>query len=391
MSGQGDMSKGLTSFRALAFFAIFFAHTNGITSNQLGLAGGYVGVLAFFVLSGFLLTPILIDMQANLNKKDFFVHFYGRRALRIFPLYYSYLLVVTFVSFIAISMYGKAAAIPFYRFIEQLPWTISYTYDFYHASIYFKHTYFATHFWSLAVEEQFYLVWPLVIFIIPARHLKKFLLLVILAGPVIRSLLAAIIDAQSFPLLHRTDLVIYILPFSHFDAFAIGGYFALYGVSRSSYRVWLSILFVVALGMVTSWISTLQIQWDEFGYGPCMKDSYKYVWGYSAVNLMFAYILVHVRSNVFMPALFENKLLVYLGTISYGLYVFHFPMLWVVDSVMHNFPPILKVSTSLLLTVLISIASYEFMEKRFINLKDKYFARASANKLLNPTSYLPRK
>ena len=133
-----NRSKGLTSFRALAFFAIFFTHANGITFGHIGIAGGYVGIQAFFVLSGFLLTPILIEMRANLNNRDFFVHFYGRRALRIFPLYYSYLLVVAIVSYWVLSVYGQSILqVQLDRFIRQLPWTMTYTYDFYHASIYF--------------------------------------------------------------------------------------------------------------------------------------------------------------------------------------------------------------------------------------------------------------
>lgn len=132
--------------------------------------------------------------------------------------------------------------------------------------------------------------------------------------------------------------------------------------------------------MITSWMSTSQIHWDQLGYGPFMKDSYKYVWGYTVVNLMFSYVLVHIRNGTFMPALFENPLLVYLGTISYGLYVFHFPILWLVYSTMHGFPVIVLASTTLLITVIISTVSYEFMEKRCINLKDKYFARTSSDR-----------
>jgi peptidoglycan/LPS O-acetylase OafA/YrhL len=361
----------------LAFFAIFLYHINP-GPNYFGLQAGYLGVQAFFVLSGFLLTPILIAMKADLNKKDFFVHFYGRRALRIFPLYYSYLVLVTVIAVSAIYLYGQSGTVPLQRFIEQLPWTLTYTYDFFHASDQFRQTPFATHFWSLAVEEQFYLVWPLAIFFIPARHLKKFLLLVIIAGPVVRFISALILDSHILPTLRQTDLVIYILPFSHVDAFAIGGYLALYGKSRPVYLVWASILSVIMLGMVSGWLSTRQIQWDQLGYGPFMKDSYKYIWGYTLVNLVFAYVLVHVRDKTFMPALFENRLLVYLGTISYGLYVFHFPILWLVYLTMYRLPVIAQQSITLMLTIVISVVSYEFMEKRMVNLKDRYFARASA-------------
>ena len=383
------MSKGLTSFRALAFFAIFLVHINTFGSGQLGIDAGYLGVLAFFVLSGFLLTPILVDMKSNLKKKDFFIHFYGRRALRIFPLYYSYIAVVATVSLLAMFQYGRYEVITadspqylaeFDRFIKQLPWTATYTYNFFSASSSFKETLLASHFWSLAIEEQFYLVWPLAIFLIPANYLKRFLLLMIVAGPLMRFLLAVVIDANVLPLFPEKDFVIYVLPFSHTDAFAAGGYFSLYGKNRASYLVWGSILLVLMLGMITSWLSTKRILWDQLGYEPFMKDSYKYIWGYSAVNLMFSFVLVNVRNRAFMPALFENPLLVYLGTISYGLYVFHLPILLLVYSTISNFPEIVRAATTLFVTVMISMVSYEFMEKRFINSKDKYFARASANK-----------
>jgi len=401
------VSKGLTSFRALAFFGIFLVHINVYGSGNLGINAGYLGVMAFFVLSGFLLTPILVDMKSNLACKDFFTHFYGRRALRIFPLYYSYLVLVASVSFLLIYHYGKNETIPngnfglipidrfrlideLYIFIEQLPWTMTYTYDFYYVTYFSKLSFFATHFWSLAVEEQFYLAWPLAIFFIPNHHLKKFLLLVIVAGPFMRLLLAFILNANIFPTLPQNDLVIYILPFSHIDAFAIGGYFALYGKSKPGYLVWISILLVIMLGMVTGWLSTRQIQWDQLGYARFMKDSYKYIWGYSIVNLMFAYLLVHIRSKTFMPALFENPLLVYLCTISYGLYVFHLPVLWLTYSTMGQFPELVRAVTTLLITIIISMISYELMERQFINLKDKYFSKSSDSEQTSQTSAMQR-
>ena len=373
------MSKGLTSFRALAFFLIFFFHSSFFGSGQLGFKGGYLGIQAFFVLSGFLLTPILLNMKSKLNAGDFFIHFYGRRALRIFPLYYSYLIIVAAISACVVSQNTNIVQAD--RFLEQLPWTMTYTYDFFHASSYFKHTVLATHFWSLAVEEQFYLIWPFAIFLISANHLKKFLMLVILTGPLIRFLLGIVANANILPVLSQTDLVIYVLPFSHFDAFAIGGYFALYGKSRNALFVGFTVLIVLTLGMVTSWLSTGQAILSQFGYAPLMKDSYKFIWGYSIFNLMFANMLVQIRNGTFMTMFLENPLLVYLGTISYGLYVFHLPILWLVYSNMNTLPEIVRVFSSLLITIMISAASYEFMEKRFINIKDLYFAKVPADRV----------
>ncbi|MFT5830847.1 MAG: peptidoglycan/LPS O-acetylase OafA/YrhL, partial [Bacteroidia bacterium] len=71
------MNPGLTSFRAFAFLAVYLYHAHV-------LSVGYLGVQAFFVLSGFLLTPILIDMKQSMSTRHYFTKFYGRRALRIF-------------------------------------------------------------------------------------------------------------------------------------------------------------------------------------------------------------------------------------------------------------------------------------------------------------------
>ena len=361
------MNKGLTTFRAFAFFAVFLDHI-------LWRGAGYLGVQAFFVLSGFLLTPILLDMKTSLDTRNFFLHFYGRRTLRIFPLYFFYLALVTSLAFL--FMYkGYAGISSVDRFLNQLPWSATFTYDFFHATTYFMHTNLVTHFWSLAVEEQFYLIWPVAIFLIPARHFKLFLILISAAGLLSRLSLALISFYHVVPILNpNTDLIIYVLPFSHVDAFAIGGLFALYGKSRSSLAVWVSILLVIAIGLTSSWFATGRIDWLDLGYPPFMRDSYKYIWGYTLVNLMFAYILVNVRDRKFMPAIFENSVLNYLGKISYGMYVYHFGILWLI-----GWNSISRIVMALAATIAISVISYELMEKRFINLKDRYFSRTSTN------------
>ena len=371
------MNPGLTTFRAFALFAIFLFHT-----GKLG--AGYLGVQAFFVLSGFLLTPILVEMKSSLDTRDFSLHFYGRRALRIFPLYYFYLTVVGLALYIGVSQGGYSVTGEIDRFLKQLPWAATYTYNFYHATKYYQESYFVSHFWSLAVEEQFYLVWPLAILCIPGKHLKSFLAFLFVIGPLLRLLLALISFNHIVPILHgRTDLVIFVLPSSYMDAFAIGGFFSLYGKGRSGLAVWLCILLVLATGLITSWLSTGDVHWFDLGYGRFMKDSYKYVWGYLIMNLLFAYILVNVRDRKFMTAIFENALLNYLGKISYGMYVFHYPIIWVIYSAFNKAPEYFRISMALAVTIIVSMISFELMEKRFINLKDKYFARtSSANKQL---------
>lgn len=377
------MYKGLTSFRAVAIFAVFLFHSGA-------LSAGYLGVQAFFVLSGFLLTPILIDMKSSLNSRDFFMRFYGRRALRIFPLYYLYILVAALIALFITYQNGYEEIKAIERYLKQIPWAVTYTYNFYHASEMYQHTPLVTHFWSLAVEEQFYLVWPLILFLTPKAHLKKLLLLIILLGPVIRLLISIAVSENTFTFIsNKTDLVVYVLPFSHMDAFAIGGYFALYFTKQreSGNSVWLIIAITIVIGLITEYLFSNEDMYKSgLGFAPFMRDSYKYIWGYSALNLVFAYILIHIRDKKFMPKFFENTVIFYLGTISYGLYVFHYPVIWSIDFTLPNFPWFIRLLASLLITILISALSYEFIEKRFIQSKDKFFSRKYTAKKQNGTT-----
>jgi len=364
-------SKGLTSFRALAFLAVFLFH-----SNMNWYDAGYIGVQAFFVLSGFLLTPILVDMKKTLDTRSFFKNFYGRRILRIFPLYYLYLFVVALACFLAISSKGYGGNEKIDRFINQLPWALTYTYDFFQASALFQHTPLVTHFWSLAIEEQFYLIWPLLIFLTNQKNLKKFHLVIIFIGPLIR-LATALIAASYGTAVFNTpiDLVIYTLPFSHIDAFAIGGYFALYRDVKSSASTWWLIALVILFGYSITYLSTGEFQISTLGYPHFMKD--KFIWGYSVLNFLFAYILVQIKNKRFLPLLFENQALHYLGKISYGLYVYHFAFVWLIKYVVSGDHYYVRYILSLLITILVSAISYELFEKRFLGLKDKFFPKGT--------------
>jgi peptidoglycan/LPS O-acetylase OafA/YrhL len=363
-------NKGLTSFRALAFLAVFLFHSN---MNLFDI--GYIGVQAFFVLSGFLLTPILMNMKRDLDARGFFKNFYGRRVLRIFPLYYLYLGVVALFSLLVIGSghFGETEKIS--RFMEQLPWAATYTFDFFNATVLFEHTPLLAHFWSLAVEEQFYLIWPFLIFFTKPKHLKTVHLAIIFIGPLLRFITGAI--AAGYPAIfnERIDLVVYVLPFSHLDAFAMGGYFALYqdASNKSRASTWWLMLSAILLGFLTTYISTREFQLSSLGYPDFMRG--KYVWGYSVLNFVFAYMLLQIGSRKFLPFLFENRILYYLGEVSYGLYVYHYGCIWLVKYFISGEHYNVRYILSFVLTILVSIISYELFEKRFMGLKDKFFPK----------------
>lgn len=367
------MYPGLNAIRAFAFFGVFLIHV-----DRLG--GGYLGVIAFFVLSGFLITPILVSMRATLPARDYFVRFYGRRTLRIFPLYFLYLMGAGLLASIALYQWGEFSGHAEARnFLSQLPWAFAFLMDFLHASAGYETTPLVSHFWSLAVEEQFYLLWPLVIFATPPRFLKVVLLACAVAGPLMRLAIGADLAVEYIPSLNPDFVTrVYFLPFSHIDAFALGGYFALFGKSRDAGSVLLAAVIVFGVGALTTSLAVHAIYPTSFGFGSHMRFAYQHVWGYSLVNIFFAYAIVHVRDRRFLPFIFENRVLDYLGRISYGLYVYHLGVIYIVNNALSGAPELIRVSLSLGLSIGISAASYEFFEKRFTALKDVYFEKRPA-------------
>ena len=366
--------KGLDSFRFFAFLSVFLYHV-GV------LPAGYVGVLAFFVLSGFLLTPILVGMRSELSARRYFINFYGRRALRIFPLAYFYLAMVGGAA--AAAHFISSLPRPVARAAGQLGFAATYTYDFFHASSIYVHSPFLTHFWSLAVEEQFYLVWPVVVLCASPSQLRRVLVALIIAGPVIR-LAEAGLFTTSFAsyLYHRRDLTIYVLPFSHVDAFAMGGYLALFGRTPSSPVVAGYAACLMTIGIVTERLVTGSVTLSAFGYRPFMADSWKYAWAYSALYLLFGWILLMIRDRAFFPLLMEHRVPTYLGRISYGLYVYHFAALWgmsqVVRAVMPHSPDLAGLTRMVCafgIAVGASMVSYALIERPLLRLKDKHFPK----------------
>lgn len=364
------MNPSYNSFRFFAFLAVFLFHTNL-------LYAGYLGVQAFFVLSGFLITPILIDTKAETNSFGAYIkNFLVRRTLRIFPLYYFYLIVIL----LTIMIFGLARFEYFATLKSQLVYGFTYTYNIFHATRSYEHNNFITHFWSLAVEEQFYLLWPLLIYFTRTSRLKGILQLIILLGPVIRYLTGYFADHSNASWLGADkDLLVYLSTFSHLDAFAIGGYFALYQTRVvKSIEVFATLGATLLLGYATNYLGSGNLQLLTLGFPAYMANSFKYVWGYTALNYCFALLLFKLKTRNFQTWIFENKLLASLGKVSYGLYVYHFAMIWLAHQagkqlgLMDRFPTKVLVDlVALLATIGISYVSFNYIENKFIRLKDK--------------------
>ena len=151
-------------------------HFARIKSSTFKFEIGWVGLQIFFVLSGFLITKILLASREK-SLKDFLRQFFLRRALRIFPLYYGYL-VFLLLLFFAFHEPKDILSYSTYLF--------TYSYNFSILSNDWEFSRMYVHLWSLSVEEQFYLVWPFAVYFLSVSSLKKLMVGLILVIPLFK-------------------------------------------------------------------------------------------------------------------------------------------------------------------------------------------------------------
>ena len=367
------MIAGLDGLRAIAFLIVFFFHTRN-------LPFGWLGVQLFFVLSGFLITDILLRMKEKLPRREFFTKFYGRRFLRIFPLYYFYLILLTALIFLlpVLDLKGLRTEISA-KFFNQIWVATFYAYDFFHASSFFVRSHFFAHLWSLSVEEQFYLIWPLLIFLTPREKFKQLCFTAIGLGFIFRLAITLIYRTQLFPfLLTDPQQAVNVLPFSHLDAFAFGAYISRFELPRPRLQLLALTVTVPAVGLLTDFLSKGTVTL-ALGYDLPMTGFYKEVWGYTLLNYLFAVLIYCVARTNFLTGILESAPLRYLGKISYGLYVYHYGIIAIIVALFRKYdidyslrsPQMFVVSMSA--TLLIATLSFYLLEKPIINLKDRIF------------------
>jgi peptidoglycan/LPS O-acetylase OafA/YrhL len=365
------MIPGLDGLRAIAFLLVFALHTGHL---QIG----WIGVQFFFVLSGFLITGILLDMKETLKPGEYFRKFYGRRFLRIFPLYYFYLVLMAGVTILLISIPFR----PNYMkiFLEQVWYAVFYVYDFFFSTAFFKLSHFLDHFWSLSVEEQFYIFWPLLILLVPEKWSKRLFLFFIVLGPAFRLFFHFIYFSGVFRFFAKeVSLAVYPLPFSHVDAFAFGAYLSRHSIPNARVQFFFLLGAIPLIGFATQFIATGEMgSTSAFGYPLHMPEAYQYIWGYTLLNYFFAVTIQIVARQGMFNKFLNWSVMRYLGKISYGLYVYHFPIIWFSSQfVGHNMNDLsltpFSALTAFLVTLLTASLSYHMMERPLLGLKDRYF------------------
>lgn len=362
----------------------WFGQPNIYSSSFVGGVFGELGIILFFVLSGFLITYLLLEEHRRTGTIGIKA-FYMRRILRIWPVYY---LVVIFSLFVlpnfhvfdipVLSVHINEGfflkSLAYLSFLPNLGYTV------------YEHIPYATQTWSVGVEEQFYLIWPvLMLFAIRKNKVLLALIGTILIYLIIKT--AAIAGTSAEP-----DSVILLknwLFWDHFsiDCMALGGigaYLLFYRkerVLKILFNKYLQAFLYVALAIIT--VKGLIIPWYS-------KELFA---------IIFMVLILNLAANPRTLINLEYKPLNYLGKISYGLYMYHNFVLTMVLKVfmwsgLVNVGSlgggILYQLVSIGLTIIASALSYEYFEKWFLGIKGRYTKVQSGNEVPVPETALPQ-
>jgi len=342
----------LDTLRAFSLFLVLLGHWINTDSWIHKFPIGIAGVTIFFVLSGFLITGILLRNKVSLDSGNhkllyYLKNFYIRRTIRIFPVYYFTLIVLFILNFENIR--------------EIILWFVFYISN-YLMYIKMDWTGALSHFWTLAVEEQFYLFWPLIILFTPKKHLFKVIILFILAGIFFRGYNYLINDKTEYHTMFS-----YMLTLSCIDGFALGAILAyirnyiddMFDLLKGKYIFILVGTFLLMIILMFFDINVVDVSMFKF----CI-----------AVIALFMVSKLSIGFKGKLKYVFENKFLMYLGKISYGMYIFHtfVPYIYLSLGLPYFDSMLIMFLIYLLILIVISSLSWFVLEKPINNLKNKF-------------------
>lgn len=335
----------IDGLRALAVISVIFYHL-GVT----GFSGGFVGVDVFFVISGFLITRLIL---ADIEKDKFsFVRFYGRRARRLFPAFFFMLVVSSVFSYIMFTpehfsrfsgavVYALGSISNFYFLGES---------GYFDASVDIKPL---LHTWTLGVEEQFYFMWPFLLVMLVKKGHKW-------AAPICIGIFGVISLYYSEKLLSTSpETAFYLVPFRVME-FSIG-----------SVLVWF-IGFQFKNKVITEMIPLLGL--SIIGYSIYTYSNETLFPGVNALLpcIGAALVIYSKNSNMVCTAL-KNKAVVYIGLISYSLYLAHWPIIVFYKYYIFNTSSDLtelEMVSLVIATFVVAVFMYVYIETPFRGKKD---------------------
>lgn len=364
----------LDGIRGLAVLAVVLFHTGGgsQSTNPLVRAvgnlvqAGWSGVTLFFVLSGFLITGILWDSQ---HSEHWLRNFYIRRVLRIFPLYYGTLLAVLITAF---ALHQGSLCLSkiwvFAAYLQNVP-------PFTELTSRFGSPLRLYHFWSLAVEEQFYLAWPFLLS--RTRNLRE------------AKYLCAAVFFVSF--LFRFVMWTFLGGPENFGGFiltragelAAGGFFALCYRDESWKQIERSAPKILVISIVGFLLSALLSRSFQ------LRSPVAMIYGLAFITLFWAsFVALSLREQGLVSRLMNLSWLRWLGTISYGVYIFHVLLIPVYQKVTSLLVPhagrnqflVVEAFVTTVLSFFFAWLSFRFYETPFLSLRKRFARRVGTPK-----------
>jgi peptidoglycan/LPS O-acetylase OafA/YrhL len=368
--------SGLNGLRAIASLAVVFSHITlglkefGLNSYIFGsypdgnpvstqLAG--FGVSIFFSISGFLITYLLLEEKktATINIK----HFYIRRILRIWPLYYLYLLLSLLTIWIYDLPFNTLTTYFFIFLAANIPFIIGSAVPL------------ISHYWSIGVEEQFYAFWPWLLKKIHSNFLLHFTIGITLSLLIIKFI------CRYIEIKYGLNLPYTMIHVTRFHCMLIGAIGAILYFKNNS--IFLKIASGYILQLI-SWIIILLVSVNLF-YIASLIDN-------EIISLITVFLIIGQIQGKRKIINLERSFLDFLGKISYGIYVIHPLIIFYLSKFLkvHTnagfFYYILIYLSAFGCTILFAYLSYEFYEKRFLNLKKKYTIVKNLSTKKNPTN-----
>jgi peptidoglycan/LPS O-acetylase OafA/YrhL len=351
----------IDGLRACAVLGVILFHL-----HVRGMALGWAGVWLFYVISGFLITGILLDAK---SRPHYFRNFYARRTLRIFPIYYLLLIMI----YVAAAHNGTSVRdVGYYAFYvqNQLLGSTQFTPAFPAA---YNHT------WTLAVEEQFYLLWPLIVCFLSANFLPWLCGALIFVAPVARACILHFTHNSSISL---TPLICNV------DSLGVGALLAIWirgnrlGMTKvaASFKIkqWVEVLSLAILITILSIVLSYghRAYWNSTDWMPSVNVNIVFT---TVLSLWFASLVFYVAVwDSWLRRILSHRFLVHPGKISYGIYLFHYPVLIYAGSWLRAVYPrlgnsrIALVLVTLLVSYILALASWHFVETRFLRLKRQF-------------------
>lgn len=347
MNDEGRIAS-LDGLRALAILLVLLSHLLSDFTSHLPYLGNF-GVKVFFVISGFLITVILVaefEKTESINLKKF----YFRRTLRIFPAYYFYISVIFLTKILGIYQ------IPLADFIRSLTYTSNY---FTTGSLVLGH------FWSLAVEEQFYLIYPGLFVLLGLKKIKRVLIFTVLLTPLIRMLTMYLFYSGG-----NFSLWLVFAFHTNMDALAIGCLLAFY---RNKLHA--NTFYQKFLNSSVAFVSLPLIISAVFYY----PQAYLFLFtlGWTILNLTIVlgidWLITNDESRI--GKLFNLPPIKYIGVLSYSIYLWQQPFSIYSENLIWTHYPF-----NLIMIIVFSLISYYLIEKNFLKLRKRsetVYCRAS--------------